>query len=70
MKTRCKVVCTKETRTITGKEYTFMPVTATSPENQDFFKFTPYGEFNFGSVNENVNFDVGKEYFVDFTEAE
>lgn len=42
-----------------------------SEENKEFFKFTPYGRIELGTVNKGAweKFELGKEYFVDFTPA-
>lgn len=42
-----------------------------SPENKEFFKYTPTGTLNLGVVNEvaAAAFEVGKEYYLDFTPA-
>lgn len=50
----------------------FQPVTGGSIENESFFKWTPYGSIDIGTINENVlkSMTVGKSYYVDFTEAE
>jgi len=49
----------------------FQPVTGGSPENETFFKWTPYGQIEIGTINEEVlkQLEVGAEYFVDFTKA-
>ena len=41
-------------------------------ENKKFFYFTPFGEINIGTVNIEAlkEFEIGKEYYVDFTKAE
>lgn len=43
-----------------------------SPENDQFFNYTPYGQLRMGTVNAAAFavFEVGKEYFLDFTPAE
>lgn len=43
-----------------------------SKENEDFFKYTPGGQVNILVDNEAAReqFEVGKEYYVDFTAAE
>lgn len=47
-------------------------VTKDSPENKVFFKYTPGGSISLTVVNPEVasKFVPGKEYYVDFTEAE
>lgn len=69
MKTRCKVTCESVTQHTGGYEYVFNFVTSGSKENEDFFKWTPHGKFEFG-VTEERKFEPGKEYYVDITLAE
>jgi len=47
-------------------------VTGTSEENNDFFKWTPAGQITLSTVNDRAaaEFEVGKEYYVDFLLAE
>jgi hypothetical protein len=47
-------------------------VTSGSKENEDFWKYTPSGLIQMGIDNEDAlkHFEVGKEYYVDFTPAE
>ena len=68
---KCKVRLDKITRTANGYELTYAPVTSGSPENAQYFKYTPYGQIHLGTINENVVRDLepGKEYYVEFTEA-
>jgi hypothetical protein len=42
-----------------------------SKENAEFFKYTPTGEIRLGVLNEAASrvFQVGDEYYVDFTPA-
>jgi hypothetical protein len=46
-------------------------VTSGSPENAQFFAYTPSGAISLSTVNTNASaqFEVGKEYYVDFTPA-
>lgn len=48
------------------------PVVSGSPENRDFFKWTPGGSIVLSTANEKAveQFKVGYEYYVDFTPAE
>lgn len=48
------------------------PVVGGSAENDSFFKYTPSGNIQIGTVNPAAaeQFVVGKEYFVDFSVAE
>lgn len=47
------------------------PVINGSEENKSFFKYTPGGEVNLYVVSEETAklFDIGAEYYVDFTPA-
>jgi len=47
------------------------PVVSGSDENKSFYKWTPGGNIDLQIVNEEAmkQFEVGKEYYVDFTEA-
>ena len=67
-----KFKCIKKIQTENGTEVVMKPVTGDSPENKEFFKWTPFGELNMGTVNENVSkqFEVGKEYYLTFEETE
>jgi len=53
-------------------DYKFTAVTEGSPENKDFWKWTPAGQITLNCVNPQVleEFTVGQEYYVDFTPAE
>jgi hypothetical protein len=52
-------------------EVRFMPVYSDSPENAAWSKATPQGELRLVITNPAAidAFDLGKEYFVDFTPA-
>lgn len=71
--TRAKFKC--ESKTIRGagenrtNDYEFTPVTGTSEENKGFWKWTPSGKLQMSCTNPKVDFQPGKEYFVDITEA-
>ena len=47
------------------------PVTTGSEENESFYRYTPYGQFEMGTVNERAAdyFEVGQEYYLDFKKA-
>lgn len=57
----------KELRTLK-----FSPVTGGSDENQRFFAWTPGGQLQLGLLNPEAwtQFELGKEYYLDFTVAE
>ena len=46
-------------------------VTDGSPENKEFFKYTPNGHIEIGVLNPSAwkQFELDKEYYVDFTPA-
>ena len=48
------------------------PVNSTSEENKKFFRWTPVGKIDLGTVNSDVvrQFHIGDEFYVDFTPAE
>lgn len=48
------------------------PVISGSKENEEFFKWTPSGTICLGCANPEATkqFEVGKEFFVDFSPAE
>lgn len=68
---RCKVECECVTMFKDGSEVTFKHVTSGSPENESFFRWTPYGEIKLGLVNKDTaeQFKPGKQYYLDFTPA-
>jgi hypothetical protein len=47
------------------------PIMSGSEENKEFYKYTPPGSIELGTVNEAAaeKFEIGKEYYVDFTPA-
>jgi hypothetical protein len=49
-----------------------VPVINGSEENKEFFKYTPSGEMRIGTLNQKAAeyFELGKEYYVDFTKSE
>jgi hypothetical protein len=54
-----------------GATVVLRPVTQGSEENEKFFKFTPWGSIELGTVNNDAiaEFEIGKEVYVDFTPA-
>jgi len=69
---RCKFKCTSKTEKEAGFAITLEPVTHGSPENESFFKWTPWGKMEVGTINAEAaaQFDVGKEYYIDISPAE
>jgi hypothetical protein len=47
-------------------------VTSGSKENESFFRYTPSASLDIGVVPQSVadQFELGKEYYIDFTKAE
>ncbi len=73
MNTRGKFKCDKETKVYWSESlrvYTFSAVcNEGTPENDRFHKYTPSGSIEITVDNPNVKFELGKMYFVDFSEA-
>lgn len=48
------------------------PVMSGSKENEEFYKYSPSGSIELGTINEAAatSFEIGKEYYVDFTPAQ
>lgn len=71
---RAKFVCAyKSNPNEKGEGHiTFNPVYSGSEENQKFFAATPGGQIMMYTVNPSAYqaFEIGKEYYVDFTKAE
>lgn len=55
-----------------GAVVTLRAVVGGSPENDEFYRLTPGGEIKLSVVKAETaaKFEVGKEYYVDFTEVE
>lgn len=74
MATRAKFTCQQITRyTGGGQEVTLGAVTGYgSEENESFWNATPSGQLKMTISNPKAQefFDVGKSYYLDFTEAE
>lgn len=68
---RAKFTVIEKTETIYGFIYALNPVVSGSPENEAFFKTTPSGSI-YIQVAKAVGdlFQISKNYYVDFTEAE
>jgi len=70
MASRAKFHCTKETRTVGGSELQRVFEFNAVYDDERFTKFTPWGHIEVAVDNPDVNFQVGKNYYVDITEAE
>lgn len=70
---RAKFLCTEKIPSVSGDGYTIslQTVYSNSPINASFFKWTPFGQLQMGTVNPDAaaEFEVGKEYYVDFTKT-
>jgi len=68
---RAKFKVTEKVLTESGQRIKLNVVTSGSEENKEFFKWTPYGQLEMGTVNDEAanKFEVGKEYFIDFSPA-
>jgi hypothetical protein len=68
------VVSVKKTKFMDGlgSVVELTPVINGSDENKEFYKWTPSGRIELGTINEEAakQFEIGKEYYVDFTPAE
>lgn len=72
MSTRAKFVVDSRTEVQSGYKVTLRAVTGTSQENASFFKYTPSGLLEMGLVQAETaeQFVPGKEFYLDFVEAE
>lgn len=72
--TRCKFTCVSVTIRGLGensqKEFEFAPVTSGSDENKSFWKWTPSGSLKFSCLNPSVNFEIGREYYLELSLVE
>lgn len=66
-----KFKVTEKSITEQGDKIKMQPVVGGSPENDKFFKWTPYGDIIMGTINPEaaVQFEVGKEYYITFERA-
>lgn len=76
MNTRAKFKCSSVTKSLhwdksKGNLFaaTLNPVTADNEENKKFFEATPAGQIQLSTIRDD-HFEVGKDYYVDFTLAE
>jgi hypothetical protein len=71
MTVRAKMKCEEKRVKTWGEGITLVPVTSGSEENKAFFKSSPAGKVELDIVNKAAadQFEVGKEYYVDFTPA-
>jgi hypothetical protein len=57
---------------VEGGRVRLSAVTSGSKENQEFFKWTPSGTMDMGTINAEAikQFVPGKEFYIDFTPVE
>lgn len=69
MKVRAMFNCDEKIETRDGYRLRFSAVVGDSELAEQFFKYTPYGSIEMGTVNEAAaeQFKPGKAYFIDFT---
>ena len=70
--TRAKFKVESTTLTEHGSRIILKPVSSGSKENSEFFKWTPSGAIDIGTVNPAVapQFTPGREFYVDFVAAD
>lgn len=70
-KVRAKFALRRKEETENGYTLEFEPVTSGSPENDEFFKWTPWGKLEIGTINAAAAepFKAGEEYYLDITPA-
>ncbi len=69
MSVRCKMTCHTVKATGDGFEAEFQAVSDGSPENEEFFKYTPAASMKLAIVAKN-HFEPGKTYYVDISPSE
>jgi hypothetical protein len=71
MTVRAKFKVESITTDTNGASVKLVPVTSGSKENEQFFKWTPWGEMKIGTINSAAaeQFKPGAEFYVDFTPA-
>ena len=71
MSVRAKFKVESITTTENGSEIRMVPVIGGTTENEQFFKWTPYGELKMGVVSDATaaQFTAGQQFYIDFTPA-
>lgn len=69
---RAKFVVENKSQNEEGFTVTMRAVCDGSKENEEFFKYTPSGQLDIGLLKPETaaQFDVGREYYLDFSPAE
>jgi hypothetical protein len=68
---RAKFVCHTVTKALAYPDrfqwtYVFGAVTGGNKENESFWRYTPSGRIELSAIRDDL-FEVGKEYYIDFT---
>ncbi len=68
---RAKFKVEEVTQSTQGHSVRLTPVSGGSLENEQFFKWTPWGEIKIGTINAEAaaQFTPGTQFYVDFTPA-
>lgn len=71
MPVRAKFTVMEVTNYAEGSKIILRPVVDGSPENEEFYKWTPSGEIELSTINPDAatQFVPGQDYYVDFTPA-
>ncbi len=69
---KAKFKCIEKALTVDGAKITLEPVTHGSAENEEFFRYTPYGKIEIGTINLGAakQFIPGAEYGITFEKVE
>jgi hypothetical protein len=69
MAARAKFQVVKKSEIADGFTIELYPVVNGSDENKKFYKYTPWGKIEIGTISKEASdgFIVGKQYYVDFT---
>lgn len=72
MSVRAKFKVDSVTTNEHGGSVKLTPVTSGSQENESFFKWTPWGQIEIGTINADAlgQFQPGDQFYVDFTKSE
>lgn len=68
---RAKFRCDKKEASCDGFQIRMSAVVYGSPENEEFFKWTPGGQLTLGTINEKAAAELieGQEYYLDISPA-
>lgn len=73
VRAKFKVLSIKKTQFTDGigSVIELSPVISGSDENKEFYKWTPSGKIELGTINESSaeQFEIGAEFYVDFSPA-